>query len=78
MAFIGTDSMMAPGTRVEVETTFRGNWSAGFEVVGSAGARYRVRRTSDGALLPVDFAPSRVRRAAGSQDEFEPRRKETR
>jgi hypothetical protein len=53
------------GTSVEVRTRFDGRWSAGFEVVELIGAdsaqvRYRLRRTSDGAILPVLFADNDI------------------
>jgi hypothetical protein len=54
--------------RVEVRTRFDGAWVAGFEVVGrepQAGrdgqAQLRVRRRSDGFVLPERFAPDEVR-----------------
>jgi hypothetical protein len=50
---------MEPGTRVEVRSRFEQRWSRGFEiceVVDSDGHdRYRVRRRSDGSVLPVLF-----------------------
>jgi hypothetical protein len=48
-----------PGTRVEVRSRFEERWSRGFEiaevVAGSDAPRYRVRRRSDGSVLPVEF-----------------------
>jgi hypothetical protein len=48
-----------PGTRVEVRSRFDERWSRGFaidEVVEENGTRrYRVRRRSDDAVLPVLF-----------------------
>jgi hypothetical protein len=50
------------GAPVEVRSSFEGNWCAGFEiaevVVGRDGVEgFRVRRLSDGALLPAVFPP---------------------
>lgn len=50
---------MRPGTRVEVRSRFESAWSRGFEVAErvemSAGLRYKLRRRSDGSILPVLF-----------------------
>lgn len=52
---------MKPGTHVEVRSRFEQRWSRGFEVAelvedsDPEHARYRVRRRSDGSLLPVLF-----------------------
>jgi hypothetical protein len=43
---------MQVGQRVEVQTRFDGSWSPGFEIAEVIGDSYRVRRTSDGELLP--------------------------
>ena len=48
------------GTSVEVRARFDGRWCAGFEVAdriepGNAPVTYRLRRTSDGSVLPVSF-----------------------
>ena len=49
--------MVLPGTRVEVRSRFEDHWSRGFEiseVVNNDGRdRYKVRRRSDGSVLPV-------------------------
>jgi hypothetical protein len=51
------------GTKVEVRTRFDGSWSPGFEVaeVLEDGA-YRIRRATDGEVLPSLFDPAEVRR----------------
>jgi len=54
-----------PGTRVEVRSRFEAAWSRGFEVaerveLGSA-ARYKLRRRSDGSILPVLFDETDLR-----------------
>jgi len=54
-----------PGMRVEVRSRFEARWARGFEiaeVVSDAGdARYRVRRRSDGSVLPSLFSDDDVR-----------------
>jgi hypothetical protein len=54
---------------VEVRTRFCGEWVAGFEVVeqDEPSEHVRVRRRSDGTVLPGTFAPHEVRpiRSAG-------------
>jgi len=59
---------LAPGTRVQVRNRFDGSWSSSpFEVAEALEpnlaqmARYRVRRLSDGVVLPADFVSDDVR-----------------
>ena len=60
---------MRRGTRVEVRSRFESKWTHGFEVadlVDDANAAggvpmYKVRRRSDGSILPVPFAESDLR-----------------
>jgi hypothetical protein len=56
---------MQPGTRVEVRSRFDRSWSRGFEVEEQLGpetdSRYRVRRHSDGSVLPTEFDAEEVR-----------------
>ena len=58
---------MQPGTRVEVRSRFDQRWARGFEVdtivtdASAAGAQYRVRRRSDGSVLPAMFVADEVR-----------------
>jgi hypothetical protein len=40
------------GDQIEVHTNFEDSWVAGFEVADLLAKGYRVRRNSDGALLP--------------------------
>jgi hypothetical protein len=53
-----------PGTRVEVRSRFDGAWCHGFEVaevVDSLGQHaFRLRRLSDGAVLPALFSADDV------------------
>ena len=59
------DSVERPGSGepVEVYNAFSGDWSTGFAVAEATDAGYRLRRVSDGAVLPVVFGPADVRRA---------------
>lgn len=54
-----------PGTRVEVRGRFEARWSRGFEIAEREEAvpepRYRVRRRSDGSILPVTFSEDDLR-----------------
>ena len=55
---------MDSGTRVEVRSRFDRAWARGFEVVEpvtGTSPGYRIRRRSDGSVLPVVFAPDEVR-----------------
>ena len=56
------DGGIRPGTRVEVRRRFDAAWAHGFEVAELTPAGYRLRRLSDGELLPVDFDADDVRR----------------
>ena len=49
------------GTRVEVTNRFDRRWSRGFEVAEIVGAGYRLRRLSDGLVIPVVFSAPEVR-----------------
>ncbi len=54
---------LAPGTKVEVRTSFDRSWARGFEVVEEIDGRgYRVRRLSDDVVLPAVVTPEDVRR----------------
>ncbi len=55
---------VTPGTRVEVRTRFDDSWGRGFEivdVVGDGAPKYRVRRRSDGSVLPALFSDEDLR-----------------
>lgn len=58
---------LAVGTAVEVRNRFCASWSDDFEIAERAGSGYRVKRRSDGYVLPTVFGPGEVR-AAGSAD----------
>jgi hypothetical protein len=63
---------LAPGTEVEVRSTFDRSWSRGFLVEQASEQGYVLRRRSDGAVLPTPFAPDAVRPAefTGSSSVF--------
>ena len=54
-----------PGTRVEVRSRFEAAWTRGFEVVERVTdvpePQYKVRRRSDGSILPVLFDENDLR-----------------
>jgi hypothetical protein len=62
-----TIRLVHAGTRVEVRSRFDERWTRGFEVSevlegeGSEMPRYRVRRRSDGSILPVTFTDDELR-----------------
>jgi hypothetical protein len=51
-----------PGTRVEVRSRFDESWGRGFEIAEVTEHGYRIRRVSDGIVLPVEFDEDDVRR----------------
>ncbi|MGZ4734855.1 MAG: hypothetical protein ACXVKA_12015 [Acidimicrobiia bacterium] len=63
---------MDPGTRVEVRSRFNRAWARGFEVAeqvpADEGLRYRVRRRSDGSVLPVLFDDDELREERRKND----------
>ena len=56
---------MKVGTRVEVRNRFDAHWSRGFEIVDVLSEppppQYRVRRRSDGNVLPAEFVGDDLR-----------------
>lgn len=53
---------LEPGTRVEVRTRLdTRRWAKGFEVVDAVPSGYRLRRMTDGEVMPVVFSPDDVR-----------------
>ncbi len=54
--------VLTVGTRVAVRNRYQGWWGDGFEIAETTQDGYRLRRVSDGYLLPVDFAARDVRR----------------
>jgi hypothetical protein len=49
------------GEPVEVATRFTGSWSRGFVVAGVEQQAYRLRRLSDGHVLPMTFSAHELR-----------------
>ena len=58
---------MKPGTRVEVRRRFDDSWAKGFEVAEVLAEGFRVRRLSDGSVLPVAFPADEVRKERKKQ-----------
>jgi hypothetical protein len=62
---IGTLRVVNLGTRIEVKARFDQRWARGFEIAEIVAegdtARYRVRRRSDGSVLPALFDDDDVR-----------------
>ena len=52
---------LEPGTRVDVRSRFDARWTHGFEVAEAVAGGYRIRRLSDGAVLPIEFPATEVR-----------------
>ena len=49
------------GTTVEVHCRFDQRWTTGFTVVDVSDLGYRIRRTSDGSVLPAWFPREQLR-----------------
>jgi len=52
---------LTPGRHVEVRNRFTGSWSRGFELAEIVDGGFKVRRLSDGSVLPTLFLPEDVR-----------------
>ncbi len=52
---------LEPGTKVEVRRRFDQHWSRGFEIADALDDGYRLKRLSDGSVLPVVFSDEEVR-----------------
>ena len=63
-AIVYTDALR-PGATVEVRSSFDRGWKRGFLVESVDGGGYRLRRMSDGAVLPAVFTFDAVRSADG-------------
>jgi hypothetical protein len=59
---------MQPGTPVEVWNDFNQRWTTEFEVAEVQGEALRVRRLSDGHVLPQPFGIDAVRPASRPAD----------
>jgi len=55
------EMQLVDGTPVDVRNRFVGSWSHGFEVAERVEGGYRVRRLSDGSVLPDVFPSDDVR-----------------
>ena len=56
------DGALRTGTPVDVRSRFVGSWSRGFEVAEQVTDHgYRLRRVSDGTVLPDVFSDDEVR-----------------
>jgi hypothetical protein len=49
------------GSHVEVRDRYQGTWSRGFEISAIEENGYRIKRISDGAILPGIFSTDEVR-----------------
>jgi hypothetical protein len=58
--------VLAVGTAVEVRNRFVASWSGDFEIAERTGNGYRVKRRSDGYVLPTVFGPGEVREVGPS------------
>jgi len=54
-----------PGTPVEVRNGLSMGWAGGFEVATVERDGYRLRRMSDGTVLPAVFEPEFLRPRSG-------------
>jgi hypothetical protein len=65
VAWLLPSPAMEQGTRVEVRSRFDDRWSRGFEVAEvvpeGEGARYKLKRRSDGSVLPALFVDDELR-----------------
>ena len=50
-----------PGVHIEVRNRFTGAWSRGFELLEIVDSGYKIRRLSDGSVLPTVFERDDVR-----------------
>jgi hypothetical protein len=55
------DERLEPGTKVEVRRRFDQHWSRGFEIAEALDDGYKLKRVSDGSILPVIFPADEVR-----------------
>ena len=53
--------VVAIGDKVEIRKRFDAQWARGFEVTAVDDDGIKVKRLSDGDVLPVTFAPEDVR-----------------
>lgn len=58
------------GDKVEVRRRFDAQWARGFEIVEVTDDGYRVKRMSDGEILPATFSADDVREARKRANDF--------
>lgn len=62
---------LSVGEKVEVRRRFDSQWARGFEIVEvTDGGHYRVKRMSDGEVLPAEFDADDVRLARKRANDF--------
>ena len=64
MTTVGTHNnavALRRGAEVEVRTRYQGRWARGFHIDEVSDDRYRLRRHSDGTVLPVVFRADELR-----------------
>lgn len=64
------DEELKPGDKVEVRSRFNAQWSRGFEIAEHTADGYRIRRASDGEILPVVFVEDDIRRSRKRANDF--------
>ena len=64
---IAGEEVLEPGTAVEVRRRFDYSWVRGFEVAEVVDGGYRVKRLSDGTVLPSDFGAGEIRQSRKRQ-----------
>jgi hypothetical protein len=57
----GSRFLFSTGTEVEVLTRYEGHWASGFAIASVDQDRFRLRRHSDGVVLPVSFSANQLR-----------------
>jgi hypothetical protein len=59
---------LSAGDKVEVRRKFDAQWSKGFEVVEATASGFKIRRLSDGEILPVEFPERDIRKESRRND----------
>lgn len=59
---------LSAGDKVEVRRKFDAQWAQGFEVAETTANGFRLRRLSDGEILPVEFPERDVRKESRRND----------
>ena len=65
-------SLHLVGQTVEVVNRFDGSWCAGFTIAAVVAGGFRVRRLSDGVVLPVVFPIGTVRPLVAAEPGWTP------